>query len=680
MVSSGYRPMPSRYRRTESLSEALAPPLRHARVNSGADLVCPPHPPFGVWHTEGPAVAVAQLVRAPGCGPGGRGFKSPRSPHCTPGRRSRVRVAHSDRASSSTAEQRTLNPQVPGSNPGGRTAKGQVRAHRTTAVTATEYRRPNTKPNNWGTVRGGRQHATNSSQGTDVWELRAYLGRDSNGRIRHRYATFHGTKREAQRALARLVADTDRHQTSTQADALPTWGERTTINDAIAAWKDNGWEDLSPTTIRRYEGLWEDHIRRAIGRRRHRRPQSVRGRALLPQPQEPSEWPKAASARSVPSYTEPAGWRRSGAAAHSPTPSPTPSCPRGPSDDKTHVQAPSVEEVRQILRAAESEDRQIAVALRVIAATGMRRGEACALRWCHIDATSGTIQVSGSIVAIQGGASVKSPKTRASIRQLALDANSLKALEELHEIQRDLADAAGVALAGTGFAFSFEPGGLLPPHPDGLSHAFTRIRIHAQLARRSSPSLSAALPRHRPRPGDQRSAEADPPGLVHRPDGPPLHRFRRRGGPAGRGAHRPASGLTTSHQPTKPFSIKSSSATVGSSPAINRSTAWQRNAQATVDPEVRQRQIAPLDRAINRGAPLAEKDAHLLHTQQQLAEAIAASPRSSPHSWSSSYQIDILSLSLRQMRRFAARSSAIVRAKMASPGEDGLARCTANNR
>ena len=33
-------------------------------------------------------------------------------------------------------------------------------------------------------------------------------------------------------------------------------------------------------------------------------------------------------------------------------------------DDKTHVQAPSAEEVRQILRAAESEDRRIAVALR----------------------------------------------------------------------------------------------------------------------------------------------------------------------------------------------------------------------------------------------------------------------------------------------------------------------------
>ena len=40
--------------------------------------------PSALWQTEWPVVAVAQLVRAPGCGPGGRGFKSPRSPHRTP--------------------------------------------------------------------------------------------------------------------------------------------------------------------------------------------------------------------------------------------------------------------------------------------------------------------------------------------------------------------------------------------------------------------------------------------------------------------------------------------------------------------------------------------------------------------------------------------------------------------
>jgi hypothetical protein len=31
-----------------------------------------------------PSVGVAQLVRAPGCGPGGRGFETPRSPQSRP--------------------------------------------------------------------------------------------------------------------------------------------------------------------------------------------------------------------------------------------------------------------------------------------------------------------------------------------------------------------------------------------------------------------------------------------------------------------------------------------------------------------------------------------------------------------------------------------------------------------
>ena len=33
-----------------------------------------------VWHTELFVVGVAQLARAPGCGPGGRGFETPRPP------------------------------------------------------------------------------------------------------------------------------------------------------------------------------------------------------------------------------------------------------------------------------------------------------------------------------------------------------------------------------------------------------------------------------------------------------------------------------------------------------------------------------------------------------------------------------------------------------------------------
>ncbi len=73
-------------------------------------------------------VAVAQLVRASGCGPECRGFESRRSPQCEAVQRfgGAAYTAERDRASSSTAEQRTLNPQVLGSKPRGRTTKHQL--------------------------------------------------------------------------------------------------------------------------------------------------------------------------------------------------------------------------------------------------------------------------------------------------------------------------------------------------------------------------------------------------------------------------------------------------------------------------------------------------------------------------------------------------------------------------
>jgi integrase len=318
------------------------------------------------------------------------------------------------------------------------------------------------------------------ARGTDVWELRAYMGRDGNGRIRHRYSTFRGSKREAERALARLVADTDRHQASTQADALPSGGERTTINDAIAAWRDNGWDDLSPTTVRRYEGLWEGHVRRTIGRRRiiDLNPYEVERYFRTLKSNDMAE----GSVRQVRALLHRAcrlAKKWSGGAL--PNPIADTELPSWSLDDKTRVRAPSTEEIRHILMSADDEDLRIVVALRIIAATGMRRGEACALRWCDIDNGSGTIQVKGSIVSARGGAAIKSPKTRASVRRIAVDRNSLKAIEALREVQEALADTAAVPLGATGFVFSFEPGGLVPPHPDGLSHAFTRIRNRAQV-------------------------------------------------------------------------------------------------------------------------------------------------------------------------------------------------------
>ncbi|MDQ1427614.1 MAG: hypothetical protein QOK39_1090, partial [Acidimicrobiaceae bacterium] len=98
------------------------------------------------------------------------------------------------------------------------------------------------------------------------WLLRVYLGRDHSGKIRHRSRTVQGSRRDAERELARMV--------TAQADAPAVldppapgasgplrWGVGTTVNDAIAGWKLNGWDDLSPTTTRRYEVIWRLHVR-----------------------------------------------------------------------------------------------------------------------------------------------------------------------------------------------------------------------------------------------------------------------------------------------------------------------------------------------------------------------------------------------------------------------------------
>ena len=145
------------------------------------------------------------------------------------------------------------------------------------------------------------------------------------------------------------------------------------------------------------------------------------------------------------------------------------------------MRAPSVEEVQQLLAKAAELDVRFAACLRVIAATGARRGEACALRWSDVDSKNGTLTIDESVVASPGGAEVKSPKTRASIRVVAVDAGTLQLLERLRTEQKRLASDSGTKLVPASFVFSAEPGGLVPPHPDTVSHSFTKVRVAAKL-------------------------------------------------------------------------------------------------------------------------------------------------------------------------------------------------------
>ena len=323
-------------------------------------------------------------------------------------------------------------------------------------------------------------------RGPDVWELRVFLGRDETGRVRHLSRIFRGTERNASRELGRLVSlyhgGLDEQMAEAKAALSLTWGPTTTINDAIKGWKNNGWDDLSPSTIRRYESIWETHIRNSIGKREiaslspydveqffrrlktkglarasvyqtravlHRACKLARkwSSNLLPNPIADTELPEWTLAEQ--------------------------------SDD---VRAPNVDEVRKLMDAANKYDDRLGVFVRLVAATGARRGEISAIRWNDVDWDKSKVTIDESIVGAKGGATVKAPKTRASIRTICIDGATKKALFGLRKTQAKLANECGFDVASDCFVFSTDPAGIAPPHPDNFSHGFAIARTNAGVA------------------------------------------------------------------------------------------------------------------------------------------------------------------------------------------------------
>jgi len=315
-----------------------------------------------------------------------------------------------------------------------------------------------------------------------AWELRVFVGRDETGRVLHRSRMFEGTKRAAERELARLVAIVDEERAERQ--LLPAgWGRDTTINQAIEGWRRNGWEDLSPNTTGRYEGIWRNYIADSIGERKivsltpyevesyfrelkkaGLGPKSIRqiravlhracrlarkwSNGILPNPIEDTEMPD---------------W-----ALH---------------EQPLDVRAPFLEELRSILAAAAVDDPRLAVFIRVVAASGARRSEICALRWSDVDLAKHRMTIDESIVQRDGVRMVRGPKNRSSIRNLAIDDDTAEALSGLHARCLNLAAATGMKLVPDAFVFSTEPDGSRPASPSAMSHSFARIRDKAGVSK-----------------------------------------------------------------------------------------------------------------------------------------------------------------------------------------------------
>jgi integrase len=136
-----------------------------------------------------------------------------------------------------------------------------------------------------------------------------------------------------------------------------------------------------------------------------------------------------------------------------------------PSDEEARHLSP--DELRLFLTVVKS--YRYHAALELIAATGMRRGEALALKWSDLDLVEGIVHVRGTLARIDGGLAVTTTKTKKSNRDYPLAPSVVDILaRHKDEQEREAKALRGVqimrfgkaldAYENTGYVFTTETG------------------------------------------------------------------------------------------------------------------------------------------------------------------------------------------------------------------------------
>src|SRR5438270_4803163 len=143
---------------------------------------------------------------------------------------------------------------------------------------------------------------------------------------------------------------------------------------------------------------------------------------------------------------------------------------------RRRIRPPTASDVVRLIDAASrSSTPDLAVALRILVATGMRRGELCALRWRDIDPAAQTLRVEGAMVHGETGIVEKDTKTHAA-RRLSLDAGTVALLQRHREECQCRASARGRSLSPDAFVLANTSDGTVPWRPNRLTQAFARLR------------------------------------------------------------------------------------------------------------------------------------------------------------------------------------------------------------
>ena len=146
-----------------------------------------------------------------------------------------------------------------------------------------------------------------------------------------------------------------------------------------------------------------------------------------------------------------------------------------PSANSTEPDPPSAEEAAAVISAAWG-NPDWGLLLWITMVSGMRRGEVSALRWRHVDLTTGTLTVQRANAQPRSGVKEKQTKTRQQ-RRIAIDPQTAALLREHRESWAARCRVLGLAFSDDMFVFSPAPDGSSPYGPRSLSSRYRRLAI-----------------------------------------------------------------------------------------------------------------------------------------------------------------------------------------------------------
>lgn len=304
-------------------------------------------------------------------------------------------------------------------------------------------------------------------RGEDSWQLRVHAGRDSiTGRKRYAERTFRGNKRQASKALAALVTETE--------ELAPRSTKEGTVGALLNEWLAHAAPSFSPKTVATCRTYIDNPIIPAIG--------SLSASKLTANELDrfyrhllevgASNGPYApATIRRVHGIIRRAmtqgvrwGWiSRNPAIDASP--------PRVPLRE---MKPPSPDEVVRLFRLAQESDPDLATFIVLAASSGARRGELIALRWKDIDFARGTLSIERGIVQVDGQLIEQGTKTHQS-RRISLDTATLECLKLHRTRMEESAAMAGATISSASFIFSERVDGSIPWRPDSTTRSFRSL-------------------------------------------------------------------------------------------------------------------------------------------------------------------------------------------------------------